>query len=226
MAASTETAHADTGLRVPTPSQTAGPFVSIGAEWDATGLLVPEGTAGAVSIVGHVFDGAGAPVTDAMLEFWQADPEGRFPSRSPAGPPSAGPPSAGPPSAGLTSAGPASVGSWTGFARALTDQEGMYRIVTVKPGPVPGPGGERQAPHIDVSIFARGLLQRLVTRIYFPDEEALNANDPVLSSLGDAALAQRLVASPEPGPPAPGTPSLRFDIRLQGEQETVFFAPW
>lgn len=85
----------------------------------------------------------------------------------------------------------------------------------------PGPSGETQAPHVDISIFARGLLQRLVTRLYFPDEAALNASDPVLSGLGDAALASRLVASREEG-----NRSLRFDIRLQGEQETVFFAPW
>ncbi|HTT88733.1 MAG TPA: hypothetical protein VMF65_04205, partial [Acidimicrobiales bacterium] len=117
--------------------------------------------------------------------------------------------------------GSPSGGSWTGFARALTDEQGRYRLVTLKPGPVPGAGGQPQAPHIDVSIFARGLLQRLVTRIYFPDEEALNATDPVLSSLGDAGLASRLVASGEAD-----SPSLRFDIRLQGDQETVFFAPW
>jgi protocatechuate 3,4-dioxygenase, alpha subunit len=188
---------------MPTPSQTAGPFVSIGTEWNSTGLVVPESTLGALSIVGHVIDGAGAPVTDAMLEFWQADPEGRFPS------------------APALADGSSSTRPWTGFARALTDREGSFRLVTLKPGPVPGPSGETQAPHVDISIFARGLLQRLVTRLYFPDEAALNASDPVLSGLGDAALASRLVASGEEG-----GRSLRFDIRLQGEQETVFFAPW
>jgi protocatechuate 3,4-dioxygenase, alpha subunit len=182
---------------VPTPSQTAGPFVSIGTEWAATGLMVPEGTPGALSITGRVVDGSGAPVTDAMLEFWQASPDGSFPRE------------------------PGLLGSWTGFARALTDQEGAYRLLTLKPGPIPDGGGERQAPHIDISIFARGLLQRLVTRIYFPDEEVANAADPVLASLGDASLADRLVASQEPGSPA-----LRFDIWLQGDQETIFFAPW
>jgi protocatechuate 3,4-dioxygenase alpha subunit len=196
-------ADPDTYQLVPTPSQTAGPFVSIGTEWNSTGLVVPESTPGARSIVGRVTDGAGAPVTDAMLEFWQADPEGRFPS-APA------------PADGSSSTPP-----WTGFARALTDGEGSFRLVTLKPGPVPGPSGETQAPHVDISIFARGLLQRLVTRLYFPDEAALNASDPVLSGLGDAALASRLVASREEG-----NRSLRFDIRLQGDQETVFFAPW
>ena len=220
MAVATGTRHL-----TPTPSQTAGPFVSIGTEWDAGGRLVPETAKGAISIVGCVLDGAGSPVTDAMLEFWQADPAGQFPS-GPAGSrfgasPSGRSPSGRSPSGGSPSGGSPSGGSWTGFARALTDEQGRYRLVTLKPGPVPGAGGQPQAPHIDVSIFARGLLQRLVTRIYFPDEEALNATDPVLSSLGDAGLASRLVASGEAD-----SPSLRFDIRLQGDQETVFFAPW
>ncbi len=198
MAAASDTYHPR-----PTPSQTAGPFVSISTQWNSTGLVVPESTPGALSVRGRVVDGAGAPVTDAMLEFWQADPEGRFPST--------------PPPAGGTS----STRPWTGFARALTDGDGGFRLVTLKPGPVPGPGGAVQAPHIYVSIFARGLLQRLITRIYFPDEAVLNAADPVLSGLGHTFLARRLVASPE----RDGR-SLRFDIRLQGDQETVFFAPW
>ena len=179
----------------PTPSQTAGPFVSIGAGWSATDLVVVDDEPGAISVAGRVFDGSGGPVTDAMLEFWQADPHGRFP--------------------------PESLPTWTGFARALTDGEGRYRLVTVKPGPVPGPERRTQAPHIDVSIFARGLLQRLVTRIYFSDEEARNASDPVLVSLGSSSLLSRLVAAREPG-----GPSYHFDVHLQGDQEAVFFAPW
>jgi protocatechuate 3,4-dioxygenase, alpha subunit len=184
----------------PTPSQTAGPFVSIGTEWDAAGLAVPEGTPGAVCVEGRVLDGHGQPVTDALLEFWQADPDGRFPPES-------------------------ASASWTGFARALTDQDGGYQLMTLKPGPVPGGAGELQAPHIDVSIFARGLLQRLVTRIYFSDEEELNPSDPVLASLGAPSLKSRLVATRHPGRPV-GPSIFRFDIRLQGDQETVFFAPW
>ncbi len=195
-----------TGTSPPTltPSQTAGPFVSIGTEWDATGQAVPDGTPGVVYVEGHVLDGLGQPVTDAMLEFWQADPDGRFPPES-------------------------VFASWTGFTRALTGQDGSYRLVTLKPGPVPGPAGEAQAPHIDVSIFARGLLQRLVTRIYFSDEEELNSSDPVLAGLGGPSLVSRLVAIRQPGR-QPGGPArastFRFDIRLQGDQETVFFAPW
>jgi protocatechuate 3,4-dioxygenase, alpha subunit len=179
-----------------TPSQTAGPFVSIGTEWEAAGLVAPDtSAAGAVSVAGRVFDGSGAPVRDAMLEFWQADADGHFPPGSPRG--------------------------WTGFTRSLTDEEGRYRLVTVKPGPVAGPDGSLQAPHVDVSIFARGLLQRLVTRIYFSDEEARNAADPVLASLGSSSLASRLLAALEPD----GS-SYLFDVHLQGDQETVFFAPW
>lgn len=188
----------------PTPSQTAGPFVSIGTDWDATGLAVPEGTPGAVCVEGCVLDGQDQPVTDAMLEFWQADPDGRFPPES-------------------------ASGTWTGFTRALTNQDGGYRLVTLKPGRVPGAAGELQAPHIDVSIFARGLLQRLVTRIYFSDEEELNSSDAVLAGLGGPPLASRLVAIRQSGGQAghhAGASTFRFDIRLQGDQETVFFAPW
>jgi protocatechuate 3,4-dioxygenase alpha subunit len=102
---------------------------------------------------------------------------------------------------------------WRGFARRLTDQYGRYRFVTVKPGRV----DQRQAPHIDVSVFARGLLQRLVTRIYFPDEEASNAADPLLGSIAQPERAATLVAVVDGG-------ELAFDIRLQGHGETVFLA--
>jgi protocatechuate 3,4-dioxygenase alpha subunit len=99
--------------------------------------------------------------------------------------------------------------------------------VTLKPGPLPGPDGGTEAPHIDVSVFARGLLGRLVTRIYFPDEQAANEADPVLRAIADPGRRATLVAAAQPGPPgAPGAPggpgALRFDIRLQGDHETVF----
>ena len=165
--------------------------MSIGTEWGATGLAAEESDPGAISVTGRVFDGSGAPVTDAMLEFWQADRDGHFPPESPR--------------------------TWTGFTRALTDGEGRYRLVTVKPAPVPGPDGRLQAPHVDVSIFARGLLQRLVTRIYFSDEGPGNETDPVLVSLGSPSLVTRLVASRVPGRhdvplrhPPPGRSGDRF----------------
>ena len=104
-----------------------------------------------------------------------------------------------------------------GFARCLTDATGGYRLTTVKPGRVPSADGSPEAPHIDVSVFARGLLQRLVTRIYFPDEAEANEADPVLSSIGDPMARASLVAAAIDG-------DLRFDIRLQGDEETAFFA--
>ena len=103
-----------------------------------------------------------------------------------------------------------------GFGRCGTDAEGRFHFVTVKPGQVPGPDGRLQAPHLALGVFARGLLKRLATRIYFPDEAEANAADPVLSGLDDAARAT-LVAREDEG-------VLRFDVRLQGEGETTFFA--
>jgi protocatechuate 3,4-dioxygenase, alpha subunit len=185
-----------------TPSQTVGPFLSIGLPWPDGPFVVPEGTAGAITITGVVTDGAGQPVPDALVETWQAGPDGRFSHpddpRGAAGEP-----------------GPA----FRGFGRCPTGPDGCYRIVTLKPGALPSPGDATEAPHLDVSVFARGLLDRVVTRIYFPDETAANEADPVLASIGDPARAATLVARADPG--AAG--QLRFDIRLQGDGETVFF---
>src|SRR4029453_12425609 len=103
-----------------------------------------------------------------------------------------------------------------GFGRCPTDDDGTYQIVTRRPGPVPAADGALQAPHIDVSVFARGLLNRVVTRIYFPEEEAANAADPVLSSV-PAERRATLIAEPAGG-------RSRFEVRLQGAHETVFFA--
>jgi protocatechuate 3,4-dioxygenase alpha subunit len=103
------------------------------------------------------------------------------------------------------------------FGRCATDAQGRYRFLTVKPSGVSAGGGPQEAPHLNVSVFARGLLDRLVTRIYFPDEGAANAADPVLSMIADPRARATLVARGEAG-------SLYFDIHLQGEHETVFFA--
>lgn len=176
-----------------TPSQTVGPFLSIGLTWTDGHLVVPEGSSGAVRITGVLTDGAGAVVPDGLIETWQADAEGRFDHPDdPRG---------------------ASGSGFGGFGRCSTDPEGRFTIVTVKPGAV----GDGQAPHIAVSVFARGLLDRVVTRIYFPDEAAANATDPLLSSL-PAERAATLVAAPA------SDGGLTFDIRLQGEGETVFLA--
>jgi protocatechuate 3,4-dioxygenase alpha subunit len=164
----------------PTPSQTVGPFFSIGLAWEDGPFVVPEGTPGSFWIRGVVYDGAGDPVPDAVIESWQPNPEGRF----------------------------ADAG-FRGFGRSGTDDQGRFTILTMKPGPVDG------APHIDVSVFARGLLQRVVTRIYFSDEDAANAADPALAALSEPARATLIAAAADDG--------YRFDIRLQGERETVFF---
>jgi protocatechuate 3,4-dioxygenase, alpha subunit len=112
--------------------------------------------------------------------------------------------------------------AWRGFARSLTDLTGAYRLVTVKPDRV----DDRQAPHLDVSLFARGLLQRLWTRCYFPDETEANAADPALQTIADRDRVATLIARPDPegsDPDGPLPNALRFDICLQGDHETVFF---
>ena len=181
-----------------TPSQTVGPYFAIGMPWDAGPLAVPEDTQGAIRITGTVYDGAGTPVPDSLIETWQADPDGCF--------------------ADLHGYGPQSqLPGFRGFARyGAEDGDGAFEIVTVKPGPVPGPGATKQAPHIDVSVFARGMLNRCVTRIYFADEPEANAADPVLASV-PVGRRETLLAQPVDG-------GYRFDIHLQGPGETVFFA--
>lgn len=175
-----------------TPSQTVGPFFAIGLPWAAGPHVVPPETAGAIRISGTVYDGAGNPVPDSLIETWQADPDGRF--------------------ADLHGHGGASdLAGFRGFARCgHEDGDGSFEIVTVKPGPVGG-----QAPHIDVSVFARGMLNRCVTRIYFADEEEANASDPVIARVPPERRAT-LLASPVDG-------GYRFDVHLQGPSETVFF---
>ena len=108
---------------------------------------------------------------------------------------------------------------FAGFGRAFTDKQGRYRFTTIRPGAVPGRGNALQAPHIAMTIFARGLLKHLVTRIYFADLAAANEADPVLSGIEDAAARQSLLAKPVNGARA----RLRFDVVLQGEGETAFF---
>jgi protocatechuate 3,4-dioxygenase alpha subunit len=180
-----------------TPSQTIGPFFAVGLPWADGPDVVAAGAPGAIRVGGTVTDGAGDPVPDALVETWQADPAGRFAHPDdPRGPADAG---------------------FRGFGRCPTDTEGRWAIRTLKPGPLPAPDGGVEAPHIDVSVFARGLLHRLVTRIYFPDEPDANAADPLLASIADPQVRARLVAVAD-------TDGLRFDIRLQGAQETPFLA--
>ena len=184
----------------PTPSQTVGPFFHIAIDSDFLGpRLVAADRADALRLFGTVTDGDGEPVIDAMIEIWQANAAGRYAHVE-----------------DTREDLPLEEG-FDGFGRACTDDDGRYEFLTVKPGRVPGLGGPLQAPHIDVSVFARGLLKRLVTRIYFPDEAEANEADPVLSSIADPEARAALVAVAEDG-------GLRFDINLQGDRETIFFA--
>lgn len=182
-----------------TPSQTVGPFLAIGLPWPDGPFAVSPDTPGAIVIGGRVLDGAGQPVPDALVETWQADPASRFDHpddpRGPAVPPA----------------------GFRGFGRSATDSAGNYHIVTLRPGPLPCPDGGTEAPHLDVSVFARGLLDRVVTRIYFSDDEDANAADPVLASIADGGRRATLIAVAGPGR------HFSFDVRLQGEHETVFF---
>lgn len=163
--------------RVPTPSQTVGPFfgfaLPFAGDADVGAVASPETR---LRIEGQVVDGAGAPVPDAILEIWHGDV----------------------------------------FVRCVTDASGRYRVTIAKPTVTRGPSGTTPAPHLEVSVFARGLLRHLATRIYFPDEEEANAADPMLA-LVDPTRRATLVARRDGS-------GLRFDIRLQGEAETVFFA--
>ena len=181
----------------PTPSQTVGPFFEFGLLRPPHSELVPGGTPGAIVITGMVCDGLGAPVVDAMLEIWQAAPSGRYAHSDD-------------PRDDLICPD-----GFTGFGRTGTDAAGEFRFLTVKPGSVPWTDGRPQAPHLNVSVFARGLVHRLVTRMYFPDEADANATDPLLCSIEDPAACATLIAAQE-------VSGLRFDIGLQGDGETCF----
>ena len=186
-----------------TPSQTAGPFLPIGTmpaiaglktnAPERQGILARDGSLGErIRIEGHIYDGAGALVKDAMVEIWQANANGQYGSND-----------------------------FTGWGRAATDFEtGLYVFETVKPGATPFRDGRKQAPHVSLSIFARGINLHLQTRLYFSDEAKANAADPVLQLVGQPDLVATLIATKEAGP---GHPIYRFDIRLQGDRETVFF---
>lgn len=176
---------------VPTASQTAGPFLSIGLLPLERPELVPAGTPGEVVVGGRVLDGAGVGVPDAAVELWQAAADGRIDTT------------------------PSTDGVSRWFGRSMTDADGRFRFVTVKPGPLSDTAGP-EAPHLELLVFARGLLRPVRTRVYFPDETGPNESDPVLSRV-PADRRDTLVARADEA-------GLVFDIRLQGPGETVFFA--
>jgi protocatechuate 3,4-dioxygenase alpha subunit len=182
-----------------TPSQTIGPFFHDALiDEDRSELVAPDHPS-AIRIKGTVYDGAGDVVPDAMVEIWQANPAGRYND----------------PKDDREDL-PLDPMTFSGFGRSATVDGGKFYFVTLKPGALPGPRGQAQAPHIWVSVFARGLLKRAVTRLYFPEEEEANQSDPVLSSIEDPELRRTLIAVDKGG-------FLRFDIRLQGDNQTLFF---
>ncbi len=182
-----------------TPSQTVGPFFKIGLEALYVQELAGESTPGERIVVqGRIIDGEGNPVPDAVLEIWQADASGNYLHQE-------------------DSAGSLAAGQFTGFGRIPTDENGAFRFSTIKPGALASPDETHQAPHIAVSLFMRGLLVRLVTRIYFEGEPG-NEQDAVLHSVPESRRATLLVKK------MPGEEnSFEWNVILQGEGETVFF---
>ncbi|HEY2120187.1 MAG TPA: protocatechuate 3,4-dioxygenase subunit alpha [Candidatus Acidoferrum sp.] len=182
-----------------TTSQTVGPFFKIGlSPLYRTELASAEIPGERITIQGRVLDGQGHAIPDAVLEIWQADAEGNY-------------------SQSLDFDKELGGSSFFGFGRIPTDAQGSFRFSTVKPGSVPGTDGNKQAPHILVSLFMRGLLIRLVTRIYFLNDPA-NEKDFALQ-LVEPARRSTLMAIPINGNPS----LLEWNVILQGEQETVFF---
>jgi protocatechuate 3,4-dioxygenase alpha subunit len=180
-----------------TPSQTVGPFFRIGLE-HLNRANLSEGSAGErVAIHGRVLDGDGQPVPDAILEIWQADADGLYHHPENAGDPDAT--------------------TFFGFGRIPTDEHGTFSFTTTKPGPVHGSDGKPQAPHLQISVFMRGLLKQLVTRLYFPDEP-LNGSDPVLQVVPES---RRVTLTARKAGPKENT--LEWNVHLQGADETVFF---
>ena len=195
------------------PSQTAGPFVHIGTnphfigntgqyKNDLGASMVNDKTAGhRINISGSIIDGSGTPLRDAMVEIWQADYSGLYRAQN-------------------EHRGQADE-NFTGWGRCACDfNSGAFSFETVKPGSVPFPDGSPQAPHITFWIVARGINIGLHTRMYFPDEEAANAIDPVLTRIEHKVRIPTLIAKLDENT---NNDSYRFDIHLQGENETIFF---
>ncbi|SEL79188.1 MULTISPECIES: protocatechuate 3,4-dioxygenase subunit alpha [unclassified Acinetobacter] len=196
-----------------TPSQTGGPYVHIGLMPNQAGIevfehsfnnqMVKDGTQGErIRLEGQVFDGLGLPLRDVLVEIWQADANGVYPSQQ-------------------DTQGKQPDPNFLGWGRAGADFDtGFWSFDTIKPGAVPGRKGSQQAPHIALVIFARGINLGLHTRVYFEDEAEANAKDPILNGIEWAPRRQTLIAKREE---RDGQIVYRFDIRIQGENETVFF---
>jgi protocatechuate 3,4-dioxygenase, alpha subunit len=184
-----------------TSSQTVGPYLRIGFLPLVIDALAPAGTPGQrITVRGHIVDGERKPINDGVLEIWQADAQGRYAH----------------PEDREESDGTIARNAFRGFGRILTDSGGGFQFTTIKPGSVAGPDGARQAPHLVVTLFMRGMLTHLFTRMYFPDEP-LNATDSVLQRV-PADRRETLISA------APSDKSiLEWNIVSQGSGETVFF---
>lgn len=173
-----------TSINPTTTSQTIGPYWHLIEDRSWSDLTRFGALGEVITVTGMIRDGAGAPISDACVEIWQASP--------------------------------AHVENFSGFGRAASDAAGMFSFRTIMPGPLPGPGNTLQAPHLAVTILARGLMFHLATRIYF-EGAAENENDPVLGMIEPAARRASLMARlTKPG-------VWHLDINLQGDAETVFF---
>jgi protocatechuate 3,4-dioxygenase alpha subunit len=189
-----------------TPSQTVGPFFHYGLtphDYDfgavfGNNLVTPEASGERIRIEGRVLDGDGQPINDCMVEIWQADAAGRYAHPADA--------------RALPNA------AFKGFGRCDTDRNGAYSFDTIKPGAVPGPNGKAQAPHIAVVVFSRGMLRQVYTRIYFSDEATTGA-DPILALVPADRRGTLIARRADRG----GQAVYAFDIRIQGDGETVFF---
>ena len=175
-----------------TPGQTVGPFFHYALPFPGDSELVPPARADAVNLHGRVLDGAGAPVPDALIELWQADADGRVCREA----------------GSLRRDG----FTFTGWGRAATDDAGHYSFSTLRPGPV----AAGSAPFFALTVFARGLPNRLFTRAYLPIDEATQARDPLLSAVEESRRPTLVALADAHG--------FRFDIRLQGDAETVFLS--
>lgn len=174
-----------------TPTQTVGPYFKIGLDWpDAWRVAADDSGGPRFTLRGQLWDGDGVPVSDALLEIWQADSAGRYHANR--------------------------VGGFRGAGRCAVDGDGRFRFETIKPGPVVPPDGRRHAPHINVLVMARGLLQQLYTRVYFAADADLHAGDRVLACVPAARRATLIAVAGEADEQV-------FDIHLQGDHETVFF---
>jgi len=175
---------------VPTPGQTIGPFYGYALPYDGDSELVPPARPDAIRLHGRVTDGAGDPVPDALIELWQADASGVIPRQA----------------GSLRRDG----FTFTGWGRCATDNTGRYSFSTVRPGATVA----QTAPYFAITVFARGLLNRLFTRAYLPGGDATLAADPLLASLDADRRATLVATADEQG--------YVFDLRLQGDGETVF----